>query len=133
MTPIVLYSHAGGNTDNVAARLSAALTCHRALMTDQPDLDAFDTIIIVMPIVGDEELHPAVEDYLLNRMHTWPKRYCICELGNFLGLKYEGCRKIVEQILNQAGWQQLSCISVDSLPKLDSHTLERWIDDLRTL
>lgn len=132
MNPIILYSHEGRNTAFAASRAASFLRCPKAVVAKNPDLTPYDLIIMVMPIMGDEELHPEMERYLLG-LQTRDKQYCLCELGNFLGLAYTGCREIAEHLLQKLGWTPRVCHSIDSFPELDQPALRKWIDELIAL
>jgi flavodoxin len=92
-----------------------------------PDLSFFDFIFFIIPNVGDEEIPLEMENYLCS-IETINKKYFLCELGNFFGFEYKGCKGIVIQILNKLNWQLISEISIDSVPKIDIKKVNKWIE-----
>jgi len=88
----------------------------------------FETVIIVVSNTGDEELPQPMEDYLFS-LKTTNKKYIICELGNYFGLDYKGCKSIVFKILEKLNWEKISDASVDSFPKLDNESLDKWMSN----
>ena len=114
----------------MAKIISKRLNCLVVAAEDNPILTEFDTILFVIPNVGDEELPPLIEDYLLNLIDL-NKKYMICELGNYFGFEnYCGCKKIASKILDSLNWEKISDVSIDSLPKLDEESLFKWLDSL---
>lgn len=117
-----------GTNFRVAEIIKNKLKCDCLAAEDNPSLEEYNTIIIVVSNTGDEEISQPMEDYLFN-LKNIKKQYLVCEIGNYFGLEdYCGCKKVVFQILNKLNWIKISDVSIDSLPKLDVKKLERWID-----
>lgn len=89
-------------------------------------LKKFDFIFIITPNTGDEEIPQAMEDYLCS-LKTKNKKYFLCELGNYFGLEYKGCKSIIFKILKDLNWKKKSTISLDSVPKINNKELKKWI------
>lgn len=123
---LVLHNHKNGNNYLVAKKLAAQFGCQVAAAEDNPSLKEHNTILVVVPNVGDEELPQPMEDYLF-KLTDRNKKYAICELGNYFGLEnYCGCKKVVFHLLDKLGWHRLADISLDSMPTLDEEGLDRW-------
>lgn len=101
---------------------------------DTPDLGPYEFVVLVCANTGDEELQPEMERFLLT-LKTTGKRYAICELGNYFGYERDcfGCKKTARLLLDQLGWHEVSHVSIDSLPDLDIHSLQKWIQELHGL
>jgi len=116
-----------GNNCLVAEIIEDYLQCDRLAAEDNPCIDDFDTIILVLSNWGDEELPQPMEDYLFNLKIT-NKRYFVCEIGNYFGLEdYCGCKRVAIQILDNLGWNKISDVSLDSVPNLEQNKLEEWL------
>ncbi len=130
MTPIVLYSHHGGNSHKAAVTIAQRLQCLSFVIRDAPDVSLYSPIILVIPNTGDEELPQQVEDYLCG-LAVRGKPYHLCELGSYFGLdEYQGCKLVVTRLLADLGWRQLSVVSIDSFPTIDMRHLREWIRGL---
>ena len=124
---IILHNSKSGNNSKIAEHIAKHFQCDRVTAEDQPCLEQFDTIILVIPNWGDEELPQPMEDYLFNLCPS-KKRYFICEIGNYFGLEdYCGCKRVASQILNSLGWDKVSDISLDSVPEIDWQALDEWL------
>lgn len=123
---IVLHNNKRGNNQRVATMLAARFRCPTVAAEDNPDLAPHDPIIIVVGNTGDEELPQPMENYLCGLTVT-SKNYHICELGNYFGFEnYKGCKKVAISLLTVLGWRKISDVSIDSLPALDTESLEEW-------
>jgi len=123
---IVLHNNNRGNNQKVATMLAERFRCPTVAAEDNPDLAPHDPIILVIGNTGDEELPQPMEDYLFGLTVTG-KRYHVCELGNYFGFEnYKGCKKVAMKLLDALGWKKLSDVSLDSLPTLDTESLEAW-------
>ncbi len=124
----VLHNNKTGNNAAVARIISDRFKCVTVTAEERPDLTPFDTIIVVLSNVGDEEISQPMEDYLFNLAATG-KRYFIIELGNYFGFEnYGGCKSVAFKLLDKLSWIKLGDISIDSLPILDVAALGRWLD-----
>lgn len=117
-----IYASKHGHSKKVA---NMFVDCHDA--TSNPTLDS-EIILFVCPTYGDEELHPAMEKFLISITEK-TKKYVICELGNYYG--YEdfsfGARKIIESHLKKLGWTEFfPSLSLDSMPSIDWQTFNDW-------
>lgn len=90
-------------------------------------LKKFDFIFFICPNTGDEELPEDLENYLFN-LKTKNKNYFLCELGNYLGFEYYGCKKIVISILKKLKWKLRSVVAIDSIYSIDEKKLNEWIE-----
>ena len=116
----------------VAKILADQFNCDIVAAEDNPSLLQFDTIIIVVSNVGDEEICQPMEDYLA-ALEVKNKKYMVCELGNYFGFEdYSGCKKVVIKILDTLGWKKISDVSLDSLPTLDMYGLNKWIETIKS-
>ncbi len=96
------------------------------------ELIKIDFLFFIVSNIGDEELPHYIEDYLFN-LNEKNKKYFICELGNYFGFEYDGCKKIAINILDNLGWQLLSDLSLDSMPKIDYKTLIKWTKKCKSI
>jgi flavodoxin len=90
--------------------------------------DLSDLVIIFCPTYGDEELPLGMEDFLLE-LRVSPKKFVICELGNYYGYdNYQfGALKIIKGHLMGLGWEEFfKPLSLDSLPQVNWEALEKW-------
>jgi flavodoxin len=120
-----IYASEHGRSKKVAQQFD---NFHNA--KEMPMLDE-DIILFICPTYGDEELHPAMENFLISI--TEKKSYVICELGNYYG--YDdfsfGAKKIIESHLKQLGWSEFfPSLSLDSMPSIDWKTFNIWKDKL---
>lgn len=127
---VILHNNKKGNNFLVAKILAEHFNCEILAAEDSPSLYQFDSIIIIVSNVGDEEISQPMEDYLAS-LTIKNKKYMVCELGNYFGFEnYEGCKKIVFKILDSLGWKKISDISLDSLPFVDELNLKKWMNYL---
>ena len=105
--------------------------CDFVAAEDNPDISAYDTVLLVLSNVGDEELPQPMEDYLF-ALKDRDKKYLVCELGNYFGFEaYCGCKKVAFKILDDLGWSRVSDVSIDSLPDLDTDSLDEWLRTIK--
>ena len=124
---LILHNHKNSNNHRVAKKIASYFNCECTSVSDNPNLEDFETITFVMGNTGDEELPQPMEDFLLN-LKTRNKKYLICEIGNYFGLEsYVGCKKIASRMLNDLDWTKVSDISLDSVPDLDLSSLDKWL------
>lgn len=127
---VVLHNSKTGNNSIVAERVANFFKCNRLVAQDNPSLNEYEFIIIILSNVGDEELPQPMEDFLCS-LPLSIKKYFVCELGNYFGLEdYCGCKRVSFQILDNLGWSKLSDISLDSLPNIDFDKLDYWIEEI---
>lgn len=89
-----------------------------------------DRLFIVASTWGDGELQDCMETLLVRSTPVKvPVDTHIVELGNYYGYDdFEfGALKIMEECASQLGLAIKSRISVDSLPRIDWETVDRWI------
>jgi hypothetical protein len=101
---------------------------------DMPDLKPYSFIVIVCANTGDEELQPNMENFLLS-LTIKNKSFAICELGNYFGFERDcfGCKKIVQQMLNNLEWKEIDNISIDSLPNIDMNIVHQWVKKIHEI
>lgn len=121
-----IYASKHGRSKKVAQRFD---NNHNA--ETYPALDE-DVILFVCPTYGDEELPPAMEQFLMS-IKEQDKQYVICELGNYYG--YDdfrfGALKIIDAHLKNLGWREFfPALSLDSMPYIDWDTFNRWKEEL---
>jgi hypothetical protein len=130
---IVLCNGRKGNNYLVATILAQRFDCGVVTAEENPALQPFNPIILVIPNRGDEELPQPMEEYLLE-LSVRNKDYLICELGNYFGFEnYCGCKKVACRILDNLGWTRLADVSIDSLPELDRDSLDKWLETISFL
>jgi flavodoxin len=95
---------------------------------DDPPLDSFELLVVIVANYGDEELQPEMERYLL-KCEAKNIRYALCELGNYFGFEDDcfGCKKEALRILDEKSWVCMDQISIDSFPELDKKKLMAWV------
>lgn len=124
----ILFSHKGGMVSEVANRLSEIFCIESVSCQDADDLEKYSLIIFVFSNCGDEELHPILEEYLIN-LRVKNKKYILCELGNYFGFEMDcfGCKIVVQKLLKDLGWVELNNVSIDSFPDLDLTSFNEWV------
>ena len=116
---IVYNSKKNKNSYKIVKALSQRIDCDCFYVGQKHNLKKYSLIIIVAASVGDEEIPQPMEDYLCS-INLENKNYSICILGNYFGFKnYEGCGKIIKNILNNKNWKIQSESYIDSFPELD--------------
>jgi flavodoxin len=128
----IILTGKGLNSLFVAKTISNNLDIPIKFIEDDPKIDQYDEFFFVVSNRGDEELPECFENFL-NNLITLNKKYYICEIGNYFGFEYEffGSRKIVDFILKRLGWEEVSSLSVDSMPAIDEERLIDWIDQIK--
>jgi flavodoxin len=96
------------------------------------NLEKFNFLFFIISNTGDEELPCFIEDYFY-KLNQKNKKYFICELGNYFGLEYKGCKKIAVSILIKLNWKLLSDVSLDSVPDLDYKNLYNWLKNCKKI
>lgn len=129
---IVLFDSVHGTTRKVAGELSTLLHCQAIHVTDNFD---DNTLIILCPTYGDEELPPEMEKWITNAQVA-EKRFAICELGNYYG--YDdytfGAAKIIRHQLLSLGWKEFfRPLSLDSLPSIEWDDLHQWAGEINAI
>lgn len=102
--------------------------CFAITDPDLPDDPRHDWIIVV-PNYGDGEIQAGVESFLVGTRVSF-RRFSILELGNYYGFDewgYGAADKIHRLLAERQGEQFFSHLSMDTLPKMDWTTLDRWI------
>ncbi len=98
-----------------------------------PD-DAEMAWIIVVPNYGDGEIQAVMETYLVATRLPF-RRFAVVELGNYYGFDdwgYGAADKVRRLLESRGGRLFFSNLSMDSLPKMDWPTLDRWISALQS-
>jgi flavodoxin len=126
---LVIYSHKGGKNEIVASIISKSLECESKCAQDCPNIRDSKIIIFVAPNTGDEELTNELEKFLL-QIEEKNKNYIVCELGNYLGFEYSGCKNTIFKLMKKLDWNLISHKSIDSFPTLDTEDLLEWIKGL---
>ena len=121
-----IYTSKHGHSKKVAQRFGL---CYDS--STFPSLDE-DITLFICPTYGDEELPPAMENFLCSITCT-KKLFVICELGNYYG--YDdfrfGALKIIDAHLKSLGWNEFfPALSLDSMPSIDWTTFENWKREL---
>lgn len=127
MFDAVLYYSKGGNSLKVAKYFELPLLN----VINNPNLENYNSFVVVCPTYGDEELPFEMEDFLIN-LKVKNKKYAICELGNRFGHEENGfgAAIIIEYVLDDLDWKKISRLSLDSVPDVDWKVLEEWIEKL---
>ena len=133
MSLAVIHNKKSGMNSVVGQILADTLSADRFAAEDNPSLDEYEIVILVLSNAGDEELPQPMEDYLCS-LQPGNKTYAVCELGNYFGLDhYCGCKMVAFQILDGLGWNRVSDLSLDSTPDLDDESLKAWIKNLKII
>lgn len=115
----------------MAKIIAERLGCETVAATDSPDLENYDTIVVVTANTGDEELPAPMENFLTGLTLTG-KSYLVVEIGNYFGLDtYVGCRRVITGLCGKLGWNLLGVTQVDSVPSVDTAALGVWLDDVQ--
>lgn len=126
---IILHHSKNGNNQIVAERIAKKIQGRTELVENNPNLDQYDLIVLVLSNCGDEELMPQMEQFL-TQLTTLNKNYIICELGSQNGIFYTGCKKVAIQILKKLNWTLINEISIDSTPSVNEKILQGWLNAL---
>lgn len=130
---IIYNSLKNKNSKKVAKKIFNKIeNCAVLTANNKKNLHIFDFIFFIIPNIGDEELPEPFESYLLS-INIKSKKYFICELGNYFGLDYNGCKKIATSILDKLKWRLMSDLSLDSAPEVDDKELKKWICICQTI
>jgi flavodoxin len=130
---IIYNSFKNKNSKKIAKKIFYKIKkCKIITAESNEKLDNFDFIFFIVPNVGDEELPEPIESYLLS-LKTKNKKYFLCELGNYFGFEYKGCKNIVFNFLDSLGWEKQSEISLDSVPSIDKKNLKKWIKKCKSI
>jgi flavodoxin len=94
----------------------------------------YDLFIIFCPTYGDEELQEDMENFLINsEVDLLGKVHIVCETGNYYGYdSFEfGAKKIIShELVTRGSAEYEPGLSLDTLPRISWHVLERWAKDL---
>lgn len=140
MKHVIIYGSKTGNSWKVASRLASFLEDSlvinaRDLRSRSGDCPALvyqnAKYILVASTWGDGELQEDMEHILVSDSLQSIKKVSLVELGNYYG--YDdfsfGAAEIMEKFLLGKGVIIEDILSIDSLPKIDWETLERWIKE----
>lgn len=130
---IILYSSKYSNTKKIASYVHKKTkipyininTAGKSLFT------ANDNILICTPTYGCEELQDEMEEFILTHMHDINKNFYIIESGIPYGYErfHFGAKHVIEKYIlqNKLGCV-LSCVSINTYPKIDYNTLDEWLN-----
>lgn len=86
--------------------------------------------VFFAPTYGDEELQPALEEFVYGLTEPLDgRRFAVCEFGNYYGyddMSFGAARIIRERLLRLRATELCEPASIDSFPQLDRGTLQRW-------
>ena len=135
MSFVILHSaNPNSNSMRVVDRVSAetgALACH--VESREIPSDPANRWIVVVPNYGDGEVQAVMETFLVNTrlpLH----HFAVLELGNYYGFDewgYGAADKIHRLLSSRGGRPFFSHLAMDTLPKMDWPTLDRWIAALK--
>ena len=122
------------NSKKVAEKISKIIKNCKIHTAENNDLNLkkTDFLFFIVSNRGDEELPHFMENYFFE-LNEKNKKYFICELGNYFGFEYNGCKKIAIDVLNNLKWQLLSDLSVDSVPEIDCKMLIKWTKECKSI
>jgi flavodoxin len=130
---IIYNSRNNKNSKKIAKKIFSEIKNSAVFTVENiKDLKNFDFIIFIIPNIGDEEIPEPFESYLYT-LETKNKKYFLCELGNYFGLDYKGCKDIVFKLLGNLEWEKQLETSLDSLPKIDKNCLRKWIKQCKSI
>lgn len=93
-------------------------------------LATFDLLVFVCPTYGDEELQEDMERFLVGSDFRLDKvKYVICETGNYYGydnFSFGAMNIIEDRLLSLGASKYCQGLSLDTLPRVSWHVLERW-------
>lgn len=137
MKALLLYTSRFGRTRQVVREALRLLAIKPEVVEIGPDLaedrlsDA-DLLLVFTPNYGDGELHEPMEEFLRRLKADLPMtRFAICELGNYGGyddFSFGALHKVRTILLSLNAIELCQHLSLDSMPRLDSRQLDRWIN-----
>ncbi len=137
MKTVLLYASEHGKTRKVVAEVIKHLRVAPDVfdvknISGQEVLTQYDLLFIFCPTYGDEELQDDMENFLRRfDLDLTGKHFAICELGNYYGyndFSFGAMRIIRERLLELHGEELCEPLSLDSMPKMSSDHLLRWVE-----
>ena len=139
MTLTIYYSSGHGMTKRAATRIAQRLGTLATVVhinEAEPSRVGRDpgVAMFLAPTYGDEELHDEMHRFIESvAPQIRDRAFVVGELGNTYGYddqSYGAMRNRRNRLLRHGGVEYFGPISIDSFPRQDWETLDRWTDGL---
>jgi len=131
MWKVGVWGRPGSNSHKIASHVGERVHIELADFFSQPGLAIPEGLVIVSPNYGDAEVPEDIEKFLINRSREINK-WVVLEIGNYGGFDdwSFGARERIGLCMKKNGLSEeaLPGVGLDTLPRIDWGTLDRWCD-----